>query len=268
MWPPQSVNTWPTPARARTRATSSPPLSSATRRAAHARAELLQPAQLVQETPLLGDLAARHAIDRDLGHGDRPARRRQAGQSAELTAMRAGRRVARDHQVALGHHGLDGLVPVGERDLRPAYALARTLAATPVGQVRARREVTHEVLGVDLVDGGEVAAVPGVVQTGYDGARRDRGCLAPRPAHQLTAAVGACLCHAARARRAERALVAAHEGLGAEPEPRAAFLARLPHLERHGVPSPGLPGRLPELLPLDRLALHAARHHRGADLLD
>src|SRR5438045_2349522 len=135
MWPPQSVKTWPTPARARTRATSSPPLSSATRRAAHARAELLQTAQLVEQTPLLGDLAARHAIDRDLGHGDLPARRRQAGQSAELAEMRAGRRVAGDDQATLGHHRLDGLVPVGECGLRPANPFARALAAAPVGQV-------------------------------------------------------------------------------------------------------------------------------------
>src|SRR5438105_4517766 len=72
MWPPHSVKTWPTPACLRTRATSSPPVTSATRplhsearpgrrgpspatscgsHFNHRRAELLQPPQLVEQAP-------------------------------------------------------------------------------------------------------------------------------------------------------------------------------------------------------------------------
>src|SRR5690349_8343484 len=116
MWPPQSVKTWPTPACLRTRATSSPPVSSATR-SLDPGAELLQPPQLVEQAPLLGDLAVGHAVDRDLRHADLRPRRRDARQPAELAEVRARRGVARDDRVALGHHRLDRLVPVGERGL-------------------------------------------------------------------------------------------------------------------------------------------------------
>src|SRR5690242_13660686 len=108
MWPPHSVKTWPTPACLRTRATSSPPVASATPRL-DAGAQLLQPSQLVEQAPLLGDLASRDAIDRDLRHADRPAGRRQSRQPPELAEVRAGRGVARDDQVALRDHGLDRL---------------------------------------------------------------------------------------------------------------------------------------------------------------
>src|SRR5438552_16378842 len=145
MWPPHSVKTWPTPACLSTRATSSPPLRSATR-PLHGGAELLQPSQLVEEAPLLGHLAARHAIDRDLRHGDLAAGRRQSGQPAEFTEVRAGGGVARHDRVALADHGLDALVPVGERRLGAPGALACAVAAAPIGQVRARRKVADEVL--------------------------------------------------------------------------------------------------------------------------
>src|SRR5262245_61239709 len=99
MCPPQSANTWPTPACLRTRATSSPPVRSATARAPLRRdVELTQAVQLVEHAPLLDDASRADAVDRDLRHGDGAARGRDV---AENAAMCASRGVARHHPIAL-----------------------------------------------------------------------------------------------------------------------------------------------------------------------
>src|SRR2546427_12995436 len=84
MWPPHSVNTWPTPACARTRATRSPPLSSAMARTSpeflplHGFAvESLRHQDIpdpVDRLPPTGDVG-HEAIDR----GRQPVHRRRGG---------------------------------------------------------------------------------------------------------------------------------------------------------------------------------------------
>src|SRR5262245_46051586 len=208
-------------------------------------AQLLHAPQVVEQAPLLYYLATRNPVDRNFWETDRAPGRCDA---TELAPVRAGGGVARDDRVALGHHVFHGFVPVGKRRLDPHDALAGTGAAAPLRQVRAGREMAHEALGVPLVDGGEISGVPHLVESSHHRTRRHRRCLAAWAPQQLAPAVGARGAHRLRARRAERALVAADECLGVQPDLPAALLARRPHLERHRLllPSgPTMPSRLP-----------------------
>src|SRR5262245_46826404 len=158
MWPPQSVNTWPTPACLRTRATSSPPVSSATALTPRRRAaELTQTVQLVEHAPLLDDASAADAVDRDLRHGDGAARGRDV---AEGAAMRAPRGVARHHPVALGDHLVDVFAPIGKGRADAAEAFTDSVEALPLGHVGARRKVPDEIGSVDLLDRADVPCAP------------------------------------------------------------------------------------------------------------
>src|SRR2546427_2738464 len=114
MWPPQSVKTWPTPACFRTRATSWPPVRSATRQPGHhVRREALDLLALLRggadrvedDVVSAGGAKALDRLHALLGGADEPVLPREG-----LEGLRVALRER------LGPHGLGGLVIAAHGD--------------------------------------------------------------------------------------------------------------------------------------------------------
>lgn len=123
--------------------------------------QLLQPRQIVEHAPLLGNAAIGDPEDRNLLYLDAPPRWLDA---PERALVRAGGNIAACDPVARAENIHHLLMPVGERGSDPPDPETNAFDAASLGDFRTCRPVRQEIMGVDTVDQREVAGVPDVVE--------------------------------------------------------------------------------------------------------
>ena len=115
--------------------------------------ELLQPRQFVEHAPLFGNAVAGDPENRNLLDLDAPPGRLDAPERALCVPVET----AACDPVGGAENIHHLLMPVGERGPDPHHAETNAFHAAPLGNLRTRRPVRQEIIGIDALDQREVA---------------------------------------------------------------------------------------------------------------